>query len=47
MLVRAAYLQIIEPEYLVSEGEARHIRVREQAVPRAMIVESKWHTASQ
>ena len=39
MLVRAAYLQIIEPEYLVSEGEARHIRVREQAVPRAMIVD--------
>ena len=39
MLVRAAYLQIIEPEYLVSEGEARHIRIREQAVPRAMIVD--------
>ena len=39
MLVRAAYLQIIDPEYLVSEGEARHIRVREQAVPRAMIVD--------
>lgn len=39
MLARAAYLQIIEPEYLLSEGEARHIRIREQAVPRAMIVD--------
>ncbi len=39
MLARAAYLQIIEPDYLVSEGEARHIRIREQSVPRAMIVD--------
>ncbi|MBU1310579.1 MAG: peptidoglycan glycosyltransferase FtsI, partial [Gammaproteobacteria bacterium] len=37
LMVRAAWLQVIEPDMLVSQGDARSLRVEADAVLRGMI----------
>lgn len=39
LIVRAVYLQIIDNEYLQSEGDARYLRVQKEEATRGMIVD--------
>jgi len=39
LIVRAAYLQIVDTDYLQSQGDARYLRVQTEAPTRGMIVD--------
>ena len=43
LAVRAAYLQVIDNDYLQSQGDARYLRVQQQTPSRGMILDRFGH----